>query len=206
LKASKGQLHTWDTAIQAFRICLPFLVDLPFFGCRLVGFLTRLLGPNVVGGHYSVIFVEEAQVSTLLLCPEDVSHPLLLLHEKIKHSLQLIKPILEGKIQAIEVTDEATDSYNEWIQKRLTKTVYADCDSYYFEHVEKDGGKEVKGKNSASFPGPATLFYWLNRRPQWQRFRISGAKPGWRPPGARTLELALLAVSVLVAAMLHAFL
>ncbi|KAH6918372.1 monooxygenase [Coprinopsis sp. MPI-PUGE-AT-0042] len=143
------------------------------------------LGPNVVGGHYSVIFVEEAQ---------------------IKHSLQLIKPILEGKVQTIEVTEEATESYNEWLQKRLTSTVYTDCDSYYFEHVEKADGKKVKGKNTATFPGPATLFYWLNRRPQWERFRISGAKPGWRPPGARTVQLALLAASVLLAALLPTFL
>ncbi|EFI28346.1 monooxygenase [Coprinopsis cinerea okayama7 len=124
-----------------------------YLGSCYPGFpnMFTFLGPNVSGGHYSVIFCEEVQIN---------------------HSLQLIKPVLEGKIKSVEVTDEATDSYNDWLQERLSKSVWTDCDSYYY-HYLREG---TKTKNVASFPGPATLFWWLGRRPSWEKFRVVGGE------------------------------
>lgn len=123
-----------------------------YLGSCYPGFpnMFTLLGPNVSGGHFSIIFCEEAQIN---------------------HSLQLIKPILDGKIKSVEVTEEATDSYNDWVQDKLATSVWSDCDSYYYHYLP---GQNLKTKNTASFPGPATLLWWLNRRVRWDRFRVTG--------------------------------
>jgi len=71
--------------------------------------------------------------------------------------------VLEGKAKSFEVTVEATDEYNEWLQKRLSTSVWTDCVSYY------QGGKD-KSKVVAMFPGPVTLFWWFCRQPKWDDF------------------------------------
>lgn len=118
-----------------------------YLGCCIPGFpnLFTLLGPNVASGHASVIFSEEAQIS---------------------FALQLIRPVLEGKAKSFEVTAEATDKYNNWLQKRLSTSVWTDCVSYY------QTGKKV----SVTFPGPLTLFWWICRQPKWEKFRGIGSE------------------------------
>lgn len=78
--------------------------------------------------------------------------------------------MLDGTVQSFEVTDEATDKYNDWLQKRIVKSVWSECRSFYNEIDGK------KAKNFATFPGPVTLFWWLCRTPQWDAFRAAGAE------------------------------
>lgn len=85
---------------------------------------------------------------------------------QILHALQLIKPVIDGTAQSFEVTSEATDEYNDWLQKRLSNTVWSDCRSFY--NMDVDG---KKAKNFATFPGTVTLFWWLCRAPRWDAFR-----------------------------------
>ena len=84
-----------------------------------------LLGPNTAGGHASVVFNEEVQID---------------------HALQLMRPILQGKVAAFEVKESVFTRYNEWLQKRLVKSVWAHCRSYY-------RGRTEDGRNYAIFPG-----------------------------------------------------
>lgn len=108
-----------------------------------------LLGPNVASGHASVIFSEEAQIN---------------------FAIQLLKPVLEGKAKSFEVTDEATDKYNDWLQSRLQTSVWTDCVSYY------QAGRNSKTRIIATFPGPVSLFWWFCRRPRWEMFHGVGAE------------------------------
>jgi hypothetical protein len=82
--------------------------------------------------------------------------------------MQLMKPVLEGKAKYFEITSEATDKYNEWLQGRLQDTVWTECMSYY--RSDRRLGKIV-----ATFPGPVVLFWWLSRRPVWGRYKAVGA-------------------------------
>jgi hypothetical protein len=77
--------------------------------------------------------------------------------------------VIEGKAKSFEVTAKATDKYNEWLQKRLSTSVWTDCVSYY-----QTGG--ANSKLIATFPGPVTLFWWFCRHPQWDKFRGVGSK------------------------------
>lgn len=68
-----------------------------------------------------------------------------------------------------------TEKYNEWLQAGIAKTVWAHCTSYY----RADGHA---GKNIATFPGPATLFWWLASRPRARDYKIMWAEAvGKRP-------------------------
>ncbi|KAF9526978.1 hypothetical protein CPB83DRAFT_856911 [Crepidotus variabilis] len=116
-----------------------------YLGLCMPGFpnLFSLLGPNVATGHASVIFSEECQINYLL---------------------QLIQPVIQGKAKSFEITAQATDEYNDWLQTRLSDSVWTECASYY--HSGRDGTSRI----SATFPGPVTLFWWLTRRPKWDLF------------------------------------
>jgi len=129
-----------------------------YLGSCIPGFpnLFTLLGPNVATGHASVIFSQEAQISL---------------------ALQLIRPVLEGKARSFEVTAEATDKYNEWLQKRLLTSVWTDCVSYY-----QTG---ANSKLTATFPGPVTLFWWFCQYPQWDKFRGVGSESWERERNAK---------------------
>ncbi|EGO18695.1 hypothetical protein SERLADRAFT_454280 [Serpula lacrymans var. lacrymans S7.9] len=85
-----------------------------------------VVGPNTASGHASLLFADEVQ---------------------IKYILQLIKPIIKGKMKTLEVKAEATDEYNNWIQKRMQNTVFTECFSYY-----RGDGRDGP-KNIATFPG-----------------------------------------------------
>ena len=78
--------------------------------------------------------------------------------------------MLEGKAKSFEVTDEATDKYNDWLQSRLQTSVWTDCVSYY------QARRDSKVRIIATFPGPVSLFWWLCRHPQWEMFHGVGAE------------------------------
>ncbi|KAK1236013.1 Palmitoylated plasma membrane-bound casein kinase [Marasmius sp. AFHP31] len=107
-----------------------------------------LLGPNVATGHASVIFSEECQ---------------------IQMAIRLIKPVLEGKIRSIEVTEKACGDYNDWVQGRLDDSVWKECNSYY--HV----ANTRQSKLIATFPGPVTLFWWMTRAIKKDHWKVTGS-------------------------------
>ncbi|KAH7929753.1 FAD/NAD(P)-binding domain-containing protein [Leucogyrophana mollusca] len=108
-----------------------------------------VVGPNAGSGHASLLFSIEVQA---------------------QYVCKLIRPILEGKTKSLEVTVEATNKYNAWIQKRMRNTVFLDCFSYY----RGDGRDGVR--NIATFPGMMSLFWWITRNPHWDDFRAVGGE------------------------------
>jgi len=75
--------------------------------------------------------------------------------------------VLEGKAKYFEITSEATDKYNKWLQKRLQKSVWTECTSFY---------RAKQGKIIGTFPGPVSLFWWLSLSPVWERYKAVGAE------------------------------
>ncbi|KAG6872308.1 hypothetical protein C0995_011072 [Termitomyces sp. Mi166 len=81
-----------------------------YMGTTVPGFpnLYMLGGPNTL--NTSIIFTEEVQIN---------------------YSLKLIKPILDGRLSVVDAKHEATDRYNEVIQKKLSGSVFVGCNSWY---------------------------------------------------------------------------
>ncbi|KAI9508293.1 hypothetical protein F5148DRAFT_1275811 [Russula earlei] len=127
-----------------------------------------LLGPNSAGGHASVIFNEEVQ---------------------IQHAMQLIRPILEGEVQSFAVREDVSAKYNSWIQKRLVRTVWNFCDSYYRREA-------TSGKVFVHFPGPVSLFWWLARKPRYSDYVIVGGERWQRMRSIRQTRLILIVMTV----------
>lgn len=100
--------------------------------------------------------------------------------------------MLERKAKYFEITDEATDKYNEWLQERLQKSVWTECMSYY--RADRKQGKII-----ATFPGPVALFWWLSLSPVWERYKAVGAE-AWaaerRQSGIRKLMLTVVMLSI----------
>jgi hypothetical protein len=78
--------------------------------------------------------------------------------------LQVIKPVLCKEAKSFEIKADVTDSYNDWLQRRLSKSVWTDCNSYY----QIGGSKQTK--IVGTFPGPVALFWWLARKPRWDEY------------------------------------
>jgi len=59
----------------------------------------------------------------------------------MNYVIKLLKPMLrpDSNIVSIEVKGSACDKYNAFIQKRVGRTVWASCTSYYNQY----GGKNV---------------------------------------------------------------
>ncbi|KAF8143756.1 hypothetical protein K438DRAFT_2104117 [Mycena galopus ATCC 62051] len=124
-----------------------------YMGTTVPGFpnLFMLAGPNTTTGHASVIYTEELQIGYII---------------------QLVKPILDGLVSSVTVTPRATDAYNDLIHKRLSRSVFMDCVSWY-----RTGGGE--GKVSSIFPGPMFLFGWWVRRPKWEDYNVKATTNEW---------------------------
>jgi len=105
--------------------------------------------------------------------------------------MQLIRPVIEGKAKSFEITDDATDKYNEWLQGRLQSSVWTDCVSYY------QAGRDSKTRIIATFPGPISLFWWFCRNPKWELFRGVGAEAWSRERKQRKLKKWTLGVLLL---------
>ncbi|KZV71882.1 FAD/NAD-P-binding domain-containing protein [Peniophora sp. CONT] len=109
-------------------------------------------GPNTTTGHASVIFSEECQFN---------------------YAIQLFKPILRGELESVAPTDGATTRYNDWLQARISSSVWTQCSSWY-----RAGGT---GKIFSNFPGPLVLFWWLTLTPRWSDYDVRGRrKDAWK--------------------------
>ncbi|KII88360.1 hypothetical protein PLICRDRAFT_41529 [Plicaturopsis crispa FD-325 SS-3] len=144
-----------------------------YLGTCVPGFpnLFIITGPNTATGHASLIFSDEVQ---------------------IRYTMQMIKPILDGEIKSVDVKQQASDEYNNWLQDRMLTSVWNECHSYY--RVGQTG------KNFATFPGPLMLFWWLARKPRWDHFTTVGGvkRPRKRPRTAwlKTIPWRVLALFV----------
>ncbi|KAJ6566991.1 hypothetical protein B0H19DRAFT_1258157 [Mycena capillaripes] len=116
-----------------------------YLGTTLPGFpnFFTICGANVTTGYTSVVFAEEVQV---------------------QYIIQMIKPVISGNILSMEVTAEATDTYNREIQRRLSGFIWAKCFSWY-----RTGNN---GKIHGLFPGSMILYWWWMRHPNWNHYKV----------------------------------
>jgi len=105
-------------------------------GITVHGFpnLFLLMGPNTGLGHNSMIFMIEAQIG---------------------YALQAIQQLAGGRARSLEVRAEVQRAFDEALQARLAKSVWASgCQSWYLE---------PSGRNSTIWPG-FTVEYWARTR------------------------------------------
>jgi cation diffusion facilitator CzcD-associated flavoprotein CzcO len=103
-----------------------------------------IMGPNTGLGHSSMVLMIEAQIG---------------------YTLQAIQLMRKEQLKSIEVRPEAQASYNEWVQKRMAKTVWqrGGCVSYY---------STASGKNTTLFPGFTFEFMAKTRKFDADSYRL----------------------------------
>jgi hypothetical protein len=109
------------------------------------------------------------------------------------YALKLLKEVISGQVASVEPTHAATASYNSWIQKRISNSVFSHCHSWY--------RTEATGKIFSVWPGPIALFWWKARTPTWADYAVEASGSGSRnvkststSAGNRGFLLALCAV------------
>ncbi|KAF7314924.1 hypothetical protein MIND_00006300 [Mycena indigotica] len=153
-----------------------------YLGTAIPGFpnFFTLAGANTATGHTSLLYAMEVQVAYLL---------------------QLLDPLFAGKITSVEPTTSAADAYNEKVQSRLSKFIWARCQSWY-----RVGNV---GKIHGLFPGSMTLFWWWLRKPNWKHYLVVKAggvraEAGkWKPERKwrKSLVVGLLTVAAAAAVL-----
>lgn len=119
-----------------------------YYGLMTAGYpnLFLLLGPNTGLGHNSVVFMAEQQIS---------------------HAMKCLKLMRNKGMTSIEVRPEAQARFNERLQHRMHRTVWASgCKSWYLD---------ANGKNVTLWPG-FTFSYWGRmKRVRRQDYRFGQA-------------------------------
>ena len=91
--------------------------------------------------------------------------------------MQMVKAIIDDRIRSFEVKENACEEYDGWLQRRLSTSVWTECNSFYQVGDSRDT------KNVAMFPGPVALFWWMLRRPEWGQYEVrpgrGGGGHGW---------------------------
>jgi len=153
-----GEHHPLDalvlaTGFQAADVLMPFSVrgrngvDLDevwregpkaYLGSTIPGFpnLFLLVGPNTGLGHNSMVFMIESQ---------------------IRYVLDALARMDEAHVAAVDTRADVADSYNERLQDRMKRTVWATggCTSWY---------QSRGGRITTLWPGSTLGFRWLTRR------------------------------------------
>ncbi|HEY8073986.1 MAG TPA: NAD(P)/FAD-dependent oxidoreductase [Labilithrix sp.] len=129
-----------------------------YLGTTVSGFPNAFLvvGPNTGLGHNSMILMMESQFAYIL---------------------DAIKTIKSKKLRFVEVKPEAQRTYNEEIQARLAKRVWAvgGCKSWY---TTKDG------KNTTLWPGFTFEYRLRTRRFDAENYELSPIRSAARPEAA----------------------
>ncbi|MBL8717834.1 MAG: NAD(P)/FAD-dependent oxidoreductase [Myxococcales bacterium] len=114
-----------------------------YLGTTVSGFpnLYLLMGPNTGLGHNSMIYMIEAQ---------------------IEHAYRCIERVLSRDLSGLDVRPEVQASYNEELQRRLARTVWASgCRSWY---------QNKEGKNVTLWPGFTFEFRLRAERPDFSHY------------------------------------
>jgi cation diffusion facilitator CzcD-associated flavoprotein CzcO len=121
-----------------------------YFGMSVHGLpnLFLLIGPNNALGHTSMIIMMEAQVGYIL------------------DALEVMRA---RGLRAVEVRAEAQRRHNQWLQRRLAKTVWntGGCQSWYLTST---------GKNTTSWPGLTLEYRLAVRRFHAERYHLEPSR------------------------------
>jgi hypothetical protein len=87
----------------------------------------------------------------------------------------LFRPLLDGRAANVEVKEGAEEEFVAGIDEELTGTVFsANCSNWYINE---------EGRNSASWPGFASTFWYRTLFPKWNDFVLEGGSISWIPSG-----------------------
>ncbi|MDF1664534.1 MAG: NAD(P)/FAD-dependent oxidoreductase, partial [Planctomycetota bacterium] len=114
-----------------------------YYGIAVSGFpnMFMLLGPNTALGHNSVILMIEAQA---------------------KYIRQCLERMRRRRLKSLEVKSEAQLHFNDWVTKRLAKTIWlSGCQSWYLDE---------NGHNSTIWPGYVYQYQWQTKRPKFHHY------------------------------------
>jgi cation diffusion facilitator CzcD-associated flavoprotein CzcO len=111
-----------------------------------------LLGPNTGTGHTSAVFMIESQ---------------------IQHVMSCLRILARDKADAIEVRAPVLQHYNRGLQRRLRRSVWSGCHSWYLD---------ADGVNRALWPGFSFEYWARTRRARRSAYVVTHA----RTPGAIT--------------------
>lgn len=134
-----------------------------YLGITVTGFpnFFMMLGPNTALGHNSVVFMIEQQT---------------------KWIIKMIAELEARSAAAVEPTLEAQQSFNERLQRKVSKGVWSQggCRSWYLDS---------QGKNRTIWPG-FTFRYWsATRRINPRHFSFSAPNISGEPASGRGAEL-----------------
>jgi hypothetical protein len=80
-------------------------------------------------------------------------------------------PLLDGNASSIEVKKGAEEDFVAGIDEELRGTVFtAGCSNWYIND---------EGRNSASWPGFASTFWYRTIFPKWSDFNLEGGNSSW---------------------------
>lgn len=119
-----------------------------YLGSAVAGFpnLFLLYGPNTNLGHNSIILMLESQ---------------------FRWVLQAVELVRRGG--SVEVREQAQRDFNTWLQKRLTRTVFASgCRSWYLT---------ADGRNTQNWPGSTLEFRLRTRRLRLRDVIVRAPRP-----------------------------
>jgi cation diffusion facilitator CzcD-associated flavoprotein CzcO len=116
-----------------------------YLGMAIAGFpnFFMLYGPNTNLAHNSIICMIESQIRYVIAC---------------------LRRLDDGDFRTIEIKSDAQKRFNERIQARLQKFVWAKgCTSWYLS---------PDGKNTANWPGYSFGFMMRTRAPKWDDYAV----------------------------------
>lgn len=116
-----------------------------YLGMTVPGFpnFFMLYGPNTNLGHNSIVYMLESQIAHVMRC---------------------LRAMEKSESTAIEVDSARYSSFNALVQRKLAKTVWSGCKSWYVDE---------NGHNSTNWPGFTLSYRWLAKRGGLQAYRMS---------------------------------
>ncbi|MDP7017941.1 MAG: NAD(P)/FAD-dependent oxidoreductase [Pirellulaceae bacterium] len=105
-----------------------------------------LYGPNTNLGHNSIILMVESQVNYFVRC---------------------LRMMADRQMASIEVRPEAVETFDEDLQKGLSKSVWGDpCDNWY---------KAEDGTITNNWKSSVLSYWWRTRSPDFRQFNVETA-------------------------------
>jgi hypothetical protein len=123
-----------------------------YLGITVPGFpnFFMLYGPNTNLGHNSIVYMLESQIA---------------------HVMRIVRALRERNASRVEIDAVHFDAFNENIRRRLARTVWNGCASWYLD---------ANGNNTTNWPGFTLSYGWLTRHAGLGAYRFLSAAPGIR--------------------------
>jgi len=118
-----------------------------YLGITVPGFpnFFMIYGPNTNLGHNSIVYMLESQIA---------------------HVMRILRELSARHARRVEVDAGRFEAFNKDIRRRLARTVWNGCTSWYVD---------ANGHNSTNWPGFTLTYRWLTRHANLGAYRFSCA-------------------------------